>query len=274
MLSNDGGRAIRDRDGNIIKAAAFQSSDAPAGRIQPDRRWFGNTRVISQKALDHFRTSLAERQADPYSVILKQNKLPMSLLQSDADRAAESGKGMKVDLVTAEPFDQTFGPKQRRKRPRLDGAGTFEELVKEAEDLNANKKSKSLAGEKLPPVDGLGEFIEGADDQLAEIDDGNDELHNVAIDYILSAGTSKRIWSELYKVIDSSDVILHVLDARDPLGTRCLSVENYLAKEKRGKKMVYILNKVDLVPGWVAVSGEWVSFTYLSSSRTLTRSGS
>ncbi|KAG0148210.1 hypothetical protein CROQUDRAFT_41630 [Cronartium quercuum f. sp. fusiforme G11] len=260
MLSNDGGKAIRDKDGKIIKAAAFQSSDAPAGRIQPDRRWFGNTRVISQKALDHFRTSLAEKQADPYSVILKQNKLPMSLLESDADRAG--GKGTKVDLVTAEPFEQTFGPKQRRKRPRLSGAGTFEELLKEAEDSNANKKSKSLAGEKLPPVDGLGQLIEGAEEQLEEIDDGNEELHNVAVDYILSAGTSKRIWSELYKVIDSSDVILHVLDARDPLGTRCLSVENYLAKEKRGKKLVYILNKVDLVPGWVAA--RWVK--YLSKS--------
>jgi nuclear GTP-binding protein len=38
------------------------------------------------------------------------------------------------------------------------------------------------------------------------------------------------------------------------MGTRCESVETYLAKEKRGKKVVYILNKVDLVPGWVAVS--------------------
>ncbi|KNZ63063.1 hypothetical protein VP01_1192g7 [Puccinia sorghi] len=259
LLSKDGGKAIRDRDGKIIKAAAFQSSDAPNGRIQPDRRWFGNTRVISQKALDHFRTSLAQKQADPYSVILKQNKLPMSLLQSDIEKAAQGGKGMKVDLVTAEPFEQTFGPKQRRKRPRLSTAGNFEELVKEAEDLNANKKSKSLAGEKLPPVDGLGKFIEGGEEQLeAANSQEDDEQHNVAVDYILSAGTSKRIWSELYKVIDSSDVILHVLDARDPLGTRCLSVENYLQKEKRGKKMVWILNKVDLVPGWVA--SRWVKY--------------
>lgn len=259
LLSNDGAKAIRDRDGKIIKAAAFQSSDAPVGRIQPDRRWFGNTRVISQKALDHFRTSLAQKQADPYSVILKQNKLPMSLLQSDLERAAQGGKGMKVDLVTAEPFEQTFGPKQRRKRPRLSTAATFEELVKEAEDLNANKKSKSLAGEKLPPVDGLGEFIKGGEQQLeASLNTPDEELHDKAVDYILSAGTSKRIWSELYKVIDSSDVILHVLDARDPLGTRCLSVENYLAKEKRGKKMVWILNKVDLVPGWVA--SRWVKY--------------
>ena len=37
-------------------------------------------------------------------------------------------------------------------------------------------------------------------------------------EYIFAAGKSKRIWNELYKVIDSSDVILQVLDARDPLG--------------------------------------------------------
>ena len=36
----------------------------------------------------------------------------------------------------------------------------------------------------------------------------------------MKAGTSKRIWDELYKVIDSSDVLCHVLDARDPEGTR------------------------------------------------------
>lgn len=45
------------------------------------------------------------------------------------------------------------------------------------------------------------------------------------------------------------------------MGTRCESVEAYLAKEKRGKKVVYVLNKVDLVPGWVAVSIELYLFT-------------
>ena len=40
----------------------------------------GNTRVISQSALDHFRTSLSTKQNDPYSVLLRRNKLPMDLL--------------------------------------------------------------------------------------------------------------------------------------------------------------------------------------------------
>jgi nuclear GTP-binding protein len=36
-----GGRAVRDRDGNIVKAAAFQSTEAPVARIAPNRKWFG-----------------------------------------------------------------------------------------------------------------------------------------------------------------------------------------------------------------------------------------
>jgi nuclear GTP-binding protein len=100
MLS--GGNAVRDRDGKIIQAAAFQKGEdeTTPGRVQPDRRWFGassssltnlandlhtlffagNTRVISQTALDHFRTSLQTKQHDPYSVLLRRNKLPMQLL--------------------------------------------------------------------------------------------------------------------------------------------------------------------------------------------------
>ena len=37
---------------------------------------------------------------------------------------------------------------------------------------------------------------------------------------IFDKGLSRRIWEELYKVIDSSDVIINVLDARNPNGTR------------------------------------------------------
>jgi hypothetical protein len=71
---------------------------------------------------------------------------------------------------------------------------------------------------------------------------------------IYAKGTSRRIWGELYKVLDSSDVVIHVLDARDPLGTRCKPVVEYLRKEKAHKHLVYVLNKVDLVPTWATVS--------------------
>lgn len=68
---------------------------------------------------------------------------------------------------------------------------------------------------------------------------------------IYAKGTSRRIYGELYKVIDSSDVILHIIDARDPLGTLCESVLEFIKKEKAHKQVVLVINKCDLVPNWV-----------------------
>ena len=74
----------------------------------------------------------------------------------------------------------------------------------------------------------------------------------------LTAGQSRRIWEELYKVIDASDVLCLVLDARDPLGTACNHVEQHLKKSRKFKHLVYILNKTDLVP--TSVTAKWVKF--------------
>jgi nuclear GTP-binding protein len=73
----------------------------------------------------------------------------------------------------------------------------------------------------------------------------------------MEAGTSKRIRQELYKVIDSSDVLVQVLDVRDPMGTRCKRIEDELkTTERRHKHLIFVLNKVDLVPVWV--TARWV----------------
>ncbi|KAF9469566.1 NUC091 domain-containing protein [Collybia nuda] len=231
----NGGKAVRDKDGKIIQAAAFQKGEdeTKPGRVQPDRRWFGNTRVISQTALDHFRTSLSERKEDPYSVLLRRNKLPMALL----DDAANPNTRKRSHIVETEPFSDTFGPKAQRKKARIN-AGTFEELSKLGAAAADQAEDDATAA-------GLG-VIEPLASSIVEL-----PTHADYKEPIYAKGTSRRIYGELYKVIDSSDVILHILDARDPLGTLCESVLDYVKKEKSHKQVVLIINKCDLVPNWV-----------------------
>jgi len=55
-------------------------------------------------------------------------------------------------------------------------------------------------------------------------------------------------YQEFNKIIGASDVIIQVLDARDPIGTRLVAVENQIKKDFPDKKVILLLNKIDLVP--------------------------
>ncbi|XP_065867255.1 nuclear/nucleolar GTPase 2-like isoform X1 [Euphorbia lathyris] len=96
----------------------FSSKELPNTRIQPDRRWFGNARVVNQKELEFFREELQDRMKNPYNVILKERKLPLSLLNDHQKQA-------RVHLLDIEPFGDAFGPKRKRKRPKLLAAGIW-----------------------------------------------------------------------------------------------------------------------------------------------------
>lgn len=197
---------------------------------------------------------MAQKANDPYQVLLKQNKLPMSLLTDPTSKQHAA----KIHVET-EPFAQTFGPKAQRKRPKL-AVSTLEDLVGECEQKD--KKYEETLELKL--------LLSGKSSEQTAEEVGNGWIPE-AKEPIFTKGTSKRIWNELYKVllrhlikqyffilthtkvIDSSDVVIHVLDARDPLGTRCRSVEKYIKEEAPHKHLIFVLNKCDLVPTSVAV---------------------
>ncbi|XP_067000782.1 uncharacterized protein Ns2 [Anabrus simplex] len=219
----------RNKIGQIISPAPFQGklSAGSVARVEPSPKWFGNSRVITQNALQKFQEQLGAAVKNPYQVVMKPTKLPITLLN-------EKAKHERVHILETESFESVFGPKKSRKRPNI----KFTSL--DALTQTANESTETYSSEK--------------DYDLVKEDEG---IKDSPREWIMAAGQSKRIWNELYKVIDSSDVVLQVLDARDPLGTRSPHIEEFLRTEKPHKHLIFILNKVDLVPTWV--TQRWVA---------------
>lgn len=292
MYSN--GKAIRNKEGKVV-GGQFMMADragdseitAATGRIAPDRRWFGNTRVVGQTELDKFREEMTSKVADPYSVVLKRKKLPMGLLQDAAIALNQEGGALADGLLTNEPFEHVFGSKSRRKKMKLDQmlvgrTSTYDEQ----NDHDGNTKKDTLNFKPQPgghatPVTQLPDSDEagyaaifaaaqkssetyetvnqrdgivpwGKDSNLTKLSGEGVDWVPEKKDDVFSKGQSKRIWGEFYKVIDCSDVILHVIDARNVPGTRSTMIEKHIAKNANHKHLVFVLNKIDLVPNWVA----------------------
>ncbi|PYH87267.1 hypothetical protein BO82DRAFT_299488, partial [Aspergillus uvarum CBS 121591] len=92
------------------------------------------------------------------------------------------------------------------------------------------------------------------DDMEMEDEEGGASLENIAAPSLAAQLTSKessrKAFDKVFKqVVDAADVVLYVLDARDPEGTRSKEVERAIMAADRGsKRLILILNKIDLVP--------------------------
>ena len=270
-------RPIRNKAGKIVSGnlimkdrAGDRRITAATGRIEPDRRWFGNTRTVDPKDLDAFRKEMTEAVSDPYSVVLKRKKLPMGLLQEAAEYSTSNHKA----ILEQESFETTFGKHKQRKRVKLDQLFQARSLECKRQHQNKNKSTEGVAKKPaersgdneyaalLQTAQTSQEFYQdinaqegivpwGRDKSLDTTGEGVDWRHEKKADLFLK-GQSKRIWGEFFKVVDCSDVILHIIDARNVPGTRCTMIERHIAENAKHKHLVFILNKIDLVPNWVA----------------------
>lgn len=247
----------RDRSGKIIPGAGDLTNNVPelgAGRVAPNRKWFGNTRLVEQQDLSRFRDAMAKAQADPYSVLLKHRRLPVGLIaNSDTEKRAQSGA--QKGLLANEPFEETFSKNRRQKRPKV-GVSSLEDLVARADKNNTEfdeevERKETEAEERAKQIAADAPIDPSVKEGLRF-----DDLKTADHHRIFDKGQSKRIWGELHKVVDSSDVVIQVLDARNPQGTRSRFLESFLRKQYPHKHMVLLLNKADLVPTWV--STKWL----------------
>lgn len=96
----------------------------------------------------------------------------------------------------------------------------------------------------------------------ASVSDANNTAtsgESVKSDGRVAAGQQSRraYLRELKKVVESADVLLQVLDARDPIGSRIHKTLEGVILSKADKRMVLVLNKIDLVPKEVV--SQWLT---------------
>ena len=120
------GKPVRNAKGEIVKAAAFQSKEIPKARVEPNRRWFNSTRVIAQDALAEFRERIGTKINDPYQILLRRNKLPLSLLQEPTTvcplRSEELTVATKSSSCRHRTIQQHIRPQGNKKTTETHGS--------------------------------------------------------------------------------------------------------------------------------------------------------
>lgn len=135
--------------------------------------------------------------------------------------------------------------KERRKIAQRNGATNLSELM-----MKANQKQNEFDAKSSGVISGA----------AVDNNNNNDGVRTISTSH---GQSSRRAYlRSLKKVIESSDVILQVLDARDPLGTRIHSAIESGILSHFDKRMVLVLNKIDLIPK--ANVSDWL--TYLRKS--------
>ncbi|MHA1339042.1 MAG: GTPase [Promethearchaeota archaeon] len=68
-----------------------------------------------------------------------------------------------------------------------------------------------------------------------------------------------KFWKDIFtKISSEANVILEVLDARNPIGTRNIYMEEYIEKNFPEKQICIVLNKIDLIPEFILK--KWVNY--------------
>ncbi len=118
--------------------------------------------------------------------------------------------------------------------------------------LLASAQARAAAYDDEPRGD-----IMGSEDDEDDVEEGGVRIKQPLTDH-RNPDSSRKAFDKIFKkVLEDADVILYVLDARDPDGTRSREVERQImAADSGSKRLILILNKIDLVPppvlkGWL-----------------------
>ena len=131
-----------------------------------------------------------------------------------------------------------------------------QEYADPSEEQGSGRKRKRTGGELsaealLSAAARSAEFTRRAEDKAEEEAEAAEEAAG-GVSSSMADGTrlgkKRHYMKELRAVVDQSDVILLVVDARDPMGCRAPQAEQMVMADAQRKRLVIVLNKIDLVP--------------------------
>ncbi|XP_067880325.1 guanine nucleotide-binding protein-like 3-like protein isoform X2 [Heterodontus francisci] len=144
--------------------------------------------------------------------------------------------------------------KQLKKDPGVPNVASFKERVaREAEKrkqrmqvLKERQKAARAQGmSKRRSLEGLQQDAQKRQQEFEQMESNLQDLQSNL--KLASENSRKSYYREFKKVIEASDVILEVLDSRDPMGCRCPQVEQAVLQSGANKRIILVLNKIDLV---------------------------
>ncbi|KPJ01594.1 Guanine nucleotide-binding protein-like 3-like [Papilio xuthus] len=161
-------------------------------------------------------------------------------LKKEAKKNPKSKKNKPIQIPNECPFKEDILKEvEAVKKHKEEEKQKRKELAKlEKQKKMEEKKNNPIAMDTLPMQRrGVKFMMPSKGDANDDVEFGKDRQQENSL---------KTYYREFKKVISEAEVILEVVDARDPLGTRCVQVEE--AVRESGKRLVLVLNKADLVP--------------------------
>lgn len=147
--------------------------------------------------------------------------------------------------------EQRLKAKAEREARQIEGDEEMDVEPEEGNGLEALMEAAQAAAREY----------EGNEPEPAEGSD-DDVEHELDVEiYRNDAEKLRKAYDKIFRsVVEASDVVLYVLDARDPEATRLRTVEQAVVESGK-KRLIFVLNKVDLVP--TAVLTSWLNFLKL-----------
>jgi len=225
----------------------------------------GKWKAKSKRTGTKLRCKIEKKVKEHHRKLKKEKKKnPGKFMKSKKDPGIPGDCPFK-DQIIAEAKEMVAKREEAKEKRRLE----LKELRKQSKQNKLNQlRGVSLEG-----------FVAGAQQKTA-VFEKSQGIKQAATDRGLSDRSAKAYYKEFRKVVEAADVVLQVLDARDPLGSRCREVEEaVVAGGKAGKRLVLVLNKADLVPrenlqAWIKyLRSEYPTIAFKASTQQTGRLG-